>query len=108
MNTFLSPTMEARRAQAFPTFAPDEINRIRRFGKPRQFADGERVLETGKVMPGLYVVLSGTIRVTRRDTQEHDLPVIEHGPGNFAGELGQLLGKPSFVDGVAVGETRRS
>ncbi len=68
MNTFLSPTMEARRAQAFPTFAPDEINRIRRFGKPRQFADGERVLETGKVMPGLYVVLSGTIRVTRRDT----------------------------------------
>jgi len=34
--------------------------------------------------------------------------VIEHGPGNFAGELGQLSGKPSFVDGVAVGETRRS
>ena len=106
VNTLLSPTMEARRAQAFPVFAADEIARMHHFGKPRRFADGERMLETGKVSPGLYVVLSGGIRVTSHDAQGHDFQVIEHGPGNFAGELGQLSVKPSFVDAVALGDTQ--
>jgi thioredoxin reductase (NADPH) len=50
------------------------------------------------------LVLSGRIRVTGRDAHGHDFPVVEHGPGNFSGELAQLSGKPSFVDGVAVGQ----
>ena len=101
-----SPTLEARRAQAFPVLAADEIARMHRFGKPRLFASGERVLEAGKVSPGIYLVLSGAIRVTGRDTHGHELPVVEHGPGGFSGELSQLSDKPSFVDALAVGETQ--
>ena len=101
----VSPTLEARRAQTFPVLAPEEIARLHRFGRPRRFADGERVLATGRVSPGIYVVLSGAIRVTGRDGHGHDAAVVEHGPGNFSGELSQLSGRPSFVDGVAVGET---
>src|SRR2546430_2251372 len=89
----------------FPVLAADEIARMHRFGRPRRFADGERVLETGKVSPGIYVVLSGAIRVTGRDGHGHDLSVTDHGPGNFSGEVSQLSRRPSFVDGVAVGET---
>ena len=100
-----SPTLEARRAQMFPVLAADEIARLHRFGKPRRFADGAHVLETGKVSPGIYVVLKGAIRVSGRDGHGHELPVTEHGPGNFSGELSQLSRRPSFVDGVAVGET---
>ena len=105
-NTFISPTMEARREQAFPVFAADEIARMHHFSRPRRFADGERVLESGKVSPGLYLVLSGKIRVSSHNAQGHDFQVIEHGPGNFAGELGQLSGKPSFVDAVTLGDTQ--
>ena len=97
--------IEVRRAQAFPVLAPEEIARMHRFGKPRRFADGERVLATGRVSPGVYVVLSGAIRVTGRDAHGHDIAVTEHGPGSFSGEVSQLAGKPSFVDGVAAGET---
>src|SRR5258707_10143926 len=100
-----SPTLEARRAQMFPVLAADEIARLHRFGKPRRFADGAHVLETGKVSPGIYVVLSGAIRVTGRDGHGHDLSVTDHGPGNFSGEVSQLSRRPSFVDGVAVAET---
>src|SRR5258708_228066 len=89
----------------FPVLDADEIARMRRFGTPRRFADGERVLETGKVSPGIYLVLSGAIRVTGRDGHGHDLSVTNHGPGNFSGEVSQLSRRPSFVDGVAVGET---
>jgi thioredoxin reductase (NADPH) len=105
VNALLSPTIEARRAQAFPVLAADEIARMHRFGKPRRFADGERVLEAGKVGPGAYVVLAGAIRVTGRDPHGQELAVVEHAPGSFSGELSQLSVKPSFVDAVAVGET---
>jgi len=100
-----SPTLEARRAQMFPVLAADEIARLHRFGRPRRFADGAHVLETGKVSPGIYVVLNGAICVTGRDGHGHELPVTEHGPGNFSGELSQLSRRPSFVHGIAVGET---
>jgi thioredoxin reductase (NADPH) len=106
VNAPTSPTLEARRAQAFPVLTPEEIARLHRFGKPRRFKDGEYVLKTGKVSPGIYVVLSGAIRVTGRDAHGQDLAVTEHGPGNFSGELSQLSHRPSFVDGVAVGEVQ--
>ena len=63
------------------------------------------MVKTGKVSPGIYVVLSGTIRVTGRDAHGSELPVTEHGPGHFSGELSQLSRRPSFVDGLAIGET---
>jgi len=100
-----SPTLEARRAQMFPVLTAEELTRLHRFGKPRRFADGEYVLQTGKVCPGIYVVLSGAISVTGRDGHGHDMPVTEHGRANFCGELSQLSRRPSFADGVAVGET---
>jgi thioredoxin reductase (NADPH) len=105
MNQASSPTFEARRAQAFPSLSADEIAHMRRFGRPRRFADGEKVLEIGKVGPGVYVVLSGAIRVSERDAHGQELEIVEHGPGSFSGELSQLSRRPSFVDGVAVGET---
>src|SRR5438128_2332888 len=88
----------------FPVLEAHEIERMRRFGTPRRFADGARVVQTGKPSDGMFVVLSGAIRVTGRDGHGHDFPVVEHGPGAFSGELSQLSGRPSFVDGVAIGE----
>jgi thioredoxin reductase (NADPH) len=103
MSDPVSPTREARQAQMFPVLTPEEIARMARFGTPRSFADGERVMQTGKPTRGIYLVLSGAIRITGRDAHGHDFPVVEHGPGAFSGEVSQLSGKPSFVDGVAVG-----
>jgi thioredoxin reductase (NADPH) len=100
----VSPTLEARRAQAFPVLAADEIARMRRFATPRRFGAGTRVYETGKPTAGMLVVLSGTLRVTGRDGHGHDFPVVEHVAGSFSGELGQLSGRRSLVDAVAVGD----
>jgi thioredoxin reductase (NADPH) len=69
-----------------------------------RFPDGTRVYQTGKPSPGLLVVLSGLLRVSRRDGHGHDVPVADHGVGSFSGEVGQLSGKRSFVDGVATGD----
>src|SRR5204862_2864168 len=97
-----SPTLQARLAQAFPMLEVEVIGRMRRFGTLRRFAAGESVYQTGKATAGLYVVLAGTIRITARDGHGHDVLIVEHGPGRFTGEVGQLSGRRALVDGVAV------
>src|SRR6266571_2585836 len=74
---YQSPTLGARRAQMFPVLAEEEIARLRRFGAPRRYADGECLFETGKSSPGMFVVLSGTLRITGRDGHGHDLLIAE-------------------------------
>ncbi len=101
-----SPTILARRAEAFPVLAPEEAERLARFGTLQEFADGSLLYQTGKPTQGMFVVLSGAVRVTRRDGHGHDILIVEHGPGMFLGELGQLSGRRSLVDAIAVGNVQ--
>jgi thioredoxin reductase (NADPH) len=94
---------DTRRAQAFPTLEAEDLARVERFGERRVYRDGERLFEAGVEGPGLFLVLSGEVAVTRRDGFGHDLPVVEQGPGQFLAEVGQLSGRPSLVDGWARG-----
>src|SRR6266705_1271750 len=98
-----SPTLEARRAQMFPVLADEEIARLSRFGAPRLYADGECLFETGKPSPGMFVVVSGLVRITGRDGHGHDLLIAELSAGGFSGEVGQLSGRRALADAVAVG-----
>ena len=79
---------------------------MRRFGKPRTYSDGERLFESGKPSGGTYLIESGKVRVAGRNVKGEPMPVVEHGPGSFTGELGQLSDRRSFVDGTAVGEVK--
>jgi len=99
-----SPTFESRRAQMFPVLAPGELERMRRFGSVRRYENGECLYETGRSVPGMLVVLSGAVCITLSDGHGHDIPVVEHGPGSFTGEVGQLSGARSFVNATAVGD----
>ena len=99
-----SPTLQARLAQAYPVLDAGEIERVRRFATLRHVGAGETVYQTGKPNAGVYLVLSGTIRITARDGHGHDVEVVNHGPGRFAGELGALSGRRALVDGVALGD----
>lgn len=99
-----SPTFSTRGAQMFPVLSDGEIAHARRFGAVHRYPHGEHLFETGKRGPGMFVVLSGAIRVMRRDGLGHDVPLTELSPGRFTAELGQLTGRPSFADGYAEGE----
>jgi len=89
-----------RHEQTFPTLAHHEIERMRRFGELRTYRDGEALFETGKVGPGMFVVLSGTVAITQRDGLGHVTPVIDQGVGQFLAEIGQLSGRVALVDGL--------
>ena len=92
-----------RHEQTFPTLTPQEIERMRRFGASRTYQDGDALFETGKVGPGMFVVLAGTVAITQRDGLGHVTPIIDQGPGQFLAEIGQLSGRFALVDGRADG-----
>src|SRR6202045_1870702 len=90
--------------QTFPTLTPQEIARVRRFGEPCTYKHGEILFETGKVGPGMFVILSGRVAITQRDGLGRVTPVIDEGPGQFLAELSQLSGGVALVDGHAKGD----
>src|ERR1700676_3838850 len=95
-------TIDIRNEQMFPKLAPNEIDRLLRFGEVRHYAPGEALFVTGNVAPGMYVLIKGSVRVTRRDPLGHSAPIVEMGPGQFVAEVGQLSGQPAFVDVHAI------
>jgi thioredoxin reductase (NADPH) len=104
MPTAPTPSLfEQRRDQMVPKLDSLQIERIRRFGEVRAFADGERIMTAGEVAPGLMVVLAGKIAVTEHVSFEQSQPVITHEQGAFLGELAQLAGRPALVDAAADG-----
>jgi thioredoxin reductase (NADPH) len=94
----------SRDHQAFAELTTEQIERMMPLGERRRYRDGELLFEAGHPGPGMFVVLEGKVAVTRRDGLGNDIPVVEQGVGHFLGEVGQLSGKPAFVDGRAVGE----
>ncbi|HEV7879682.1 FAD-dependent oxidoreductase [Bradyrhizobium sp.] len=96
--------MFPRHEQTFPALTAPEIARMRRFGELRNYGHGEKLFETGKPGPGMFVILSGHVAITQRDGLGHVTPVIDQGPGQFLAEIGQLSGRPALVDGQAEGD----
>src|SRR6202166_136070 len=95
-------TIDNRNEQMFPKLTPNESNRLHRFGEVRHYAPGEALFVTGSVAPGMYVLIKGAVRVTRRDPLGHSAPITEQGAGDFVAEVGQLSGQPAFVDVHAI------
>jgi thioredoxin reductase (NADPH) len=95
-----SSVLDTRRDQAFPTLTPTDIERLKRFGSLRHYASGELVSRAGEPAEGLFVILSGEVRMAAHD--EHDRAIVTHVAGSFLGELAQLSGRPALVDGTAL------
>jgi thioredoxin reductase (NADPH) len=85
----------------FLRFSDVEIERLTRFGEPRSYHAGDMLASVGDVGPGLMLILSGQVEVTRPAGRgrEH---IVTHERGNFMGELAQLSGRPYLVNEQAL------
>jgi thioredoxin reductase (NADPH) len=100
MTQSVHPLIEARRDQMFPVLEPAEVGQLWRFGELKFYEAGDRIVATGEIAPGAFVILAGRVDVTQRGLGHSD-PIVTHGPGSFMGELAQLSGRPSLVDAYA-------
>jgi len=97
------PLLEARHEQAFPTLAPEEVERIRRFGTRHSYRDGEIFVRVGERGHGLRLILSGEVVVQHVVHDGERETIVVHQPGSFMGELAQLSGQPSLIEAHARG-----
>ena len=95
---------DTRSSQMFPVFAPEEVDRLRRFGEVRRYGSGDALARLGQTGLGLSIILSGRVIVTQHNAPAGQAPIATHIPGAFLGELAQLSGRPSLVDAHADGE----
>jgi thioredoxin reductase (NADPH) len=92
-----------RAQQRFPRLEAAEIDRLRRFGQPRAWSDGDVVRRAGDVGLGLSVILSGRVHVVQTDHAGARREIVTHEPGSIMGELAQLSGRPALLDAYAEG-----
>jgi thioredoxin reductase (NADPH) len=85
----------------FPVLTEPEIARVSRFGSVQRYERGARLLAAGEASPGMLVVLVGVMALSQRDGLGHLVPIVRLGRGQFSGEVAQLSGGHSLVDGQA-------
>jgi len=95
-------TLATRRHQVFPVLEEQEVHRLARFGEQRTFEPGENLATAGRRSEGVMVILSGNVRVTRKDVVGVEEHIVTYGPRSFLGGLEQLAGRPSLVDARAI------
>jgi len=83
----------------------DDLERLQYTGEERRFKDGEIIFKEGDPGLGLYLVLSGKVRITAvlGDSGSKPLAIVE--PGDFFGEMAVIDGEPRSANAIADGET---
>jgi thioredoxin reductase (NADPH) len=78
-------TFETRRGEMFPKLSPQEIDRLRRFGTVRRYAAGEPLFATtGEIRPGMFVLIAGSVTITRHEGLGRVVHIIDEGPGDLS------------------------
>jgi thioredoxin reductase (NADPH) len=90
------PTLSPeRREQLFPKLANAHIERIASVGRKREVAKGEMLIKQGEVAP-FFLITSGRLDIIQ-PTDQGELTIVQHEPGQFTGELNMLTGRRSLV-----------
>ena len=82
--------------QIFPTLTPAQIRRVAAHGHIRTMQHGQVLIEQGDRNVPFFVVVSGEVEIVRPSGGVETLITI-HGPGQFAGEVNNLSGRPAVV-----------
>ncbi len=92
-----------RYKQMFPVLTETEIDRVRRFGSLSRYPRGELLYRAGVLCPGMFVLLSGKVRIVGRDGLGHERTIhIYTQRGEFTSDVTQLSNKPAVVDAHVV------
>ena len=92
-----------RSEQLFPALTGPQVEVAKRFasGAEQRFEPGAAVFEAGACGVPAYLVRSGTLDIVARDAAGTETVVVSHGPGQVAGEVSQLAGRPATAGGRA-------
>src|SRR5918998_1112843 len=74
---------------------PEQVEALIPYGREFGLQTGDLLFDERSVVDSFYVVLEGEVEISRLDGAE-EIPVLNHGPGEFTGGLVMLTGRTSI------------
>lgn len=96
-------TIDARRADVFPTLDDRQLERVEPYGSRVPMGEGEVLFRPGDSETSFYVVLSGEVTITVPQQDKSEQHVVTHTPGQFTGEINMFSGRKNLVYGRVTG-----
>lgn len=86
----------------FSSFSDEQIATVASWGQHRSYTRGSAILRAGEETDGLYIILSGRVKVLIPDDEGHEVILSVMGAQEFVGEMGLLDGLPSSATVEAI------
>ena len=77
------------------SLTPEQVEALMPYGREFVLQTGDLLFDERSVVDSFYVVLEGEVEISRLDGAE-EIPVLNHGPGEFTGGLVMLTGRTSI------------
>jgi hypothetical protein len=104
----LDTMLRLRTVPLFEGLAPEDLQRFAMVATERWFEPGEVLVREGDVGDELYVILEGSVVVTRRQPDESERVLRTYGAGDHVGELAVLRARPRVATVTAEAERVRT
>src|SRR5688572_15021806 len=91
--------METRSHQIYPVLDAAQIAVAKRFasGGAARFTPGEALFDVGQSNVPAWLILEGSVDITRRDGLNHEQAVVTLSAGHIIGEISQLAGRSTLA-----------
>ena len=90
----------------FSNLGKTHLNDIAGYCVERSFEKDEVILTQGDLGIGLYVMVSGRVKIVKEIASGEKLEIAEHGPGDFFGEITVLDNAPRTASVIALENSR--
>ena len=88
----------ARREAMFPVLTAGQLERVAAEGSRRAVRAGETLVEVDQPNVPFFAVVRGRVHVVRSPGCDDEEVIVEHGPGQFTGEVNLISGRPSLFE----------
>ena len=102
----LQEIVEAMKAVSlFSSLSNRFLNGIAKACTERTFEDGDAIVKQGNPGVGLFIIVSGRVKVVKTSQRGERLELATHGPGEVVGEMSVLDGALRTADVIATEKT---
>ena len=89
----------------FAALNPKHIKGIASICTERKFKPGDYLMKQGEAGIGLFIILTGKVKVEKTDASGRKVEIAENGPGDIMGEMAVFDGSPRSASVAAVEDT---
>jgi len=81
------------------------LKSLAEFCVERPFKKGETLVKQGDSGIGMYIIVSGKVKIVKQTANGDEMEVAVHGPGDFFGEMSVLDDAPRSASVIALEDT---